>query len=281
MPVRRSLTALCMLLTLAALAGCAHAARQQPSIAEKLLGTWYDSRSGSTYRFMNDSILVVPHTQSGGGNAATYRILSGNKLDIVSNGSHHVSVIETVSAEALTLADPVSGFRQRFFRNMARTQRAKSIEASALTAVSNFATTAPEPEIVWVAKKPTGKGNEWTDWAPTTLSVYATAWDWTSLKRDKAPGLASGSGDAVGYSFSFLRKIPTAQKLEDLRIENSIDATAGQARIDVGYSASKAQYPAGTLVYLPGGLIYSLGNGYAIAVGFDRKAESFMPLTHR
>jgi hypothetical protein len=48
----------------------------------------------------------------------------------------------------------------------------------------------------------------------------------------------------------------------------------------VGYSASKAAYAAGTMVYLPGGLIYSLGDGFAVAVGLDRKTQSFVPVTH-
>ena len=84
----------------------------------------------------------------------------------------------------------------------------------------------------------------------------------------------------MGYSFTFTRKIPTKVSLDSLRSDGSIDATAGLARIDVGYSATKAAYPAGTLVYLPGGLIYSLGDGFAIALVRDAHTQSFVPFTH-
>ena len=277
---RRLGGALCILMAVVALAGCSRA-QAQSSPSAKLLGTWYDSVSGGEYRFVSDSILVVPHAQAGGGNAVSYRILDGDKLDIVAGSSHHVSFIESVTADALTLADPITGWRQHLYRSVSRTQHIKSVEASALAAVSEFATVTPDPTIVWVAKKPTGKGSEWTDWAPTTLSAYGTAWEWTGLKPDKVPVGTSGGGDAMGYSVSFTRKVPTTKALQDLLADTSIEATAGLDHIDVGYSASKAKYAAGTLVYLPGGLIYSLGDGFAIGVALDRKAESFVPRTHK
>jgi hypothetical protein len=269
------------LLAFAAVAGCGSSHVSAESPARSLLGAWYDSASGAEYQFMSGSIVIVPHAQADGGNAATYRILEGNKLDIVSGTSHHVSLIETITPESMTLADPLGGFKQHFCRSLTKTRHLKSLEASALAAASNFATTAPEPEIVWVAPKPTGKGAEWVDWAPTTLSSYATAWEWTKLARDQTPARTAGAGDSRGYSFTFTRRVPTAEQLQDVLAESSIDATAGQARIDVGYSASKANYSAGTLVYLPGGLIYSLGDGFAIPVGFDWKRESFVPATHK
>jgi hypothetical protein len=279
MPTRRAIGALCAI-ALAALVGCGHGSAPS-EIPGKLLGTWYDDRSGEEYRFISDTLVVIPHAQAGGGNAATYRLVGTSTLDITSAGAHHVSVVESVGPEVLTLADPLSGFRQRLCRHVSQTQRARSLEASALVAVSDFATLAPEPEIVWATKKPAGKGTEWTDWAPSTLSAYASAWDWTVLKRDGSPILVSGDGETAGYAFTFVRTPPSARKLEELRADASIEATRGLARIDVGYSASKAQYPPGTLVYLPGGLIYTLGDGFALRVGLDRKHESFMPLTHR
>jgi hypothetical protein len=280
MSTRRRLSALCAAIALTALAGCGHGVATT-DIPGKLLGTWYDDRSGEEYRFISDTLVVIPHAQAGGGNAATYRLVGTSTLDITSAGTHHVSVVQSVGPEVLTLADPLGGFQQHLHRHLPQTQRARSLEASALVAASNFATLAPEPEIVWAAKKPTGKGAEWTDWAPSTLAAYASAWDWSILKRCGSPILVSGNGDSAGYAFTFARTPPTAQKLEDLRTESSIEATAGHYRIDVGYSASKAHYPPGTLVYLRGGLIYSLGDGFALRVGLDRKHESFVPLTHR
>jgi hypothetical protein len=279
----RNLGALaCALLVALALAGCGKASAAAPSPpTQGLLGTWYESASGAEYQFLGDSIVIVPQKQANGGNAATYRIVGGNTLDIVSANSHHVSIIQSITADSMVLADPLGGFTQHFCRTLTQTNRVRSLEASALAAVSEFATTAPEPEIVWVAPKPTGKGTEWVDWAPTTLSVYATAWEWTTLKRDRTPVRSAGTGEARGYSFTFTRPVPSAEKLDEVREESSIEATAGLPRIDVGYSASKAQYSAGTFVYLPGGLVYSLGNGFAIPVGFDWKHESFVPLTHK
>jgi hypothetical protein len=207
--------------------------------------------------------------------------LDGNMLDVDSGSSHKVSRIERVTTDTLTLSDPISGRIQRLYRDISRTQHVRSTQTSALAAVSDFATLTPEPAIVWVATKPSGKGSEWTDWAPTTLSAYGTAWDWTALKRDGTAVLTSGGGDTMGYSFSFARKVPTTQQLKALQEDTSIEATAGFQHIDVGYSASKAKYPAGELVYLPGGLIYSLGDGFAIGVTIDRKTESFVPRTHR
>lgn len=265
---------------LTALAGCSRA-QAQASPSAKLLGTWYDSSSASEYRFVSDSLLVVSHTQTDGGNAVTYRILDGDMLDIDSGTGHRVSRIQSVTTDTLTLTDPISGRQQRLLRDVSRTERVKSMETSALAAASNFATLTPDPTIVWVAKKPTGTGSEWTDWAPTTLSAYGTAWDWAALARDDATVLTSGGGDTMGYSFSFSRKAPSSQQLKALLADTGIEATAGLQHIDVGYSASKAKYAAGTLVYLPGGLIYSLGDGFAIGVAIDRKTESFVPSTHR
>jgi hypothetical protein len=280
MQLRRILALFFVCAALLAAASCSRPLAQS-SDTSKLLGAWYDNTTGDEYKFISDSMLVVPHVQTGGGNAVTYRIVDGDKLDILSGGSHHVSVIESVTAERLELADPVNGAKQYFYRNITRTQHLKSVEASARVAVSEFGTVTPDPTIVWVGKKPTGKGTEWVDWAPTSLSTYGGVWDWSTLKRDKAPALTSGDGDSMGFSFSFARKVPTAKEMKALYDDTGIEATAGAGRIDVGYSASKAKYPAGTMVYYPGGLIYSLGDGYAIGVDIDRKGESFVPRTHK
>jgi len=279
MNTRKSLGLLCAAIALLMLGGCSHP-QAQSSASSRLLGAWYDNKSGDEYKFISSSMLAVPHPQPGSGNVVPYRILDGDKLDIVSSGSHHVSIIQSITADRLTLADPLSNAPQYFYRNMARTEHIKSVEASALAAASHFATTGVYPSIVWVAPKPTGKGSEWADWSPTSLTTYNTAWDWSTLKRDKTLALTFGAGPTMGYAFSFTRKVPTPQQLAAVYKNTSIEATAGLPHIDVGYSAAKAQYPAGTLVYLPGGLICSLGDGFAIGVALDRKAESFVPLTH-
>jgi hypothetical protein len=113
-----------------------------------------------------------------------------------------------------------------------------------------------------------------------TLSGYGQAWDWKSLKRDKTPVASAGGGDNAGYSFAFIRKVPTDKELKALAADTSIEAIPGGNRIDVGYSASKVQYPAGTVVYLPKGTILSLGDGFAIALDIDPASKSFVPRTY-
>jgi hypothetical protein len=265
---------------LPALAGCARA-QAQSSDSGSLRGTWFESQNGGEYQFIGDSVLVLPKTQATGGNAVTYRLLDGDKLDVTSGESHFVSRITSLTADTLLLTDPVTGTRQRFYRNLSRTAHVRSLEATAASKVSRFATMTTEPTIIWAADKPTGKGTQWTSWSPKTLAVYGRAWDWTALKRDRTPMKSSGVGATRGYSFSFDRKMPTAEKLLAFNEENSVEATMGLRYIDVGYSASKAQYPAGVMVYLPTGLVYSLGDGYAIAVGLDRKGQAFVPLTRK
>jgi hypothetical protein len=277
---KKALWALLLILILPVLAGCARAQAESPAPAS-LLGTWFESQNGGEYQFVGDSVLVLPKVQATGGNAVTYRVLDGNKLDVTSGESHFVSTIASLTADTLILSDPVTGTRQRFYRALSRTKYAQSLESTAATKVSRFATMSIEPSIVWVAEKPTGKGTQWTSWSPRTLGTYGKAWEWTTLKRERTPMKTSGSGELRGYSFSFTRKVPTAEKILAFNEDGSVEATMGLQHLDVGYSASKAQYPAGALVYLPTGLIYSLGDGYAIAVGLDRKGQSFVPVTRK
>ena len=274
----RAFYSLLLVLMLPVLAGCAHADAQPPA-APSIGGMWFESRTGGEYQFVGDNVLVLPKTRPEGGNAATYRVLEGDKLDVVSGQSHYVSDIESLTAETLVLADPVTGTRQQLFRDLARTQHLRSIEATAAMKVSRFATVTIDPNILWVAERPTGKGSQWTSWSPKTLGTYSRAWEWASIKRDQAPPKTSGGGELRGYSFSFGRKVPTAEQIRAFGDGASVEATRGLQHLDVGYSASKAQYPAGTMVYLPTGLIFSLGDGYAIAVDLDRRGQSFVPLT--
>lgn len=268
---------LCLMLPV--LAGCARAQAQIPA-QSSLLGSWYESQNGGEYQFISNDVLVLPKTQATGGNAVTYRVL-GDKLDVATGQSHFVSEITSLTTDILVLTDPVAGTRQQFYRDLSRTRYVKSVEATAATKISQFATVTVDPAIVWVFPRPTGKGTEWTGWSPKTLATYQKAWVWTTTKRDQTPVKASGGGDSRGYSFTFARKLPTAEQLQTSNADSSIEATAGLQLIDVGYSASKVQYPAGTMVYLPAGLVFSLGDGFAIAVDVDRKGQSFVPATHK
>jgi hypothetical protein len=277
---KKVLGALLLVLMLLAVSGCARAQAQSPESAT-LLGTWFENESGGEYQFVGDNVLVLPKTQATGGNAVTYRVLDGDKLEVVSGQSHYVSEITSLTTSTLVLSDPVTGANQKLFRSLARTRHLKSIEGTAATKVTRFATMTVDPNILWVAEKPTGKGSQWTSWSPKTLDTYRKAWVWTTVKRDRTLPKTSGGGDTRGSSFSFKRKVPTSAQILAFNDEASVEATKGLDHLDVGHSASKAQYPAGTMVYLPTGLIYSLGDGYAIAISLDRKGQSFVPATRK
>ena len=250
-------------------------------VSNELSGTWYESRTGAPYRFLSSSMLVVPHSQAGGGNAVEYKILDGDQLDFITNGSHRISIIKSITPQALILADPLSGAEEPFCRDATKTLFVRSMEASAKAAISDYATTTPDSSIVWLAPKPTGQDSEWTSWDPTSMATYGTIWDWGGIARDATPILVSGIGDASGYSFGFTRKVPTTKQIAALDGDTGITGLPGYSHIDVGYSEAAAQYPAGTMVYLPSGLIYSLGDGFAIGVTLDRINKGFLPLTHR
>lgn len=268
---------LAALLAASWLSGCGP---KQPTTAEKLMGTWYEGQTGAQYQFLTDSVLVVPHAQANGGNAVMYKLLQGDRLDIDAGASHHVSMIQTLTPQVLALADPLSGTVQPFYRDVTKTAFMRSIASRAASAAAQIETMTVDPTIVWVAPKPEGKGAEWTAWSPMTLNGYGQAWDWGALKRDSSPVAMAGGGDSAGYSFSFTRKVPTSQALKGLAADTSIEAIPGKGHIDVGYSASKANYRAGTVVYLPGGLILCLGDGFAVGIDVDKKTETFVPRTH-
>jgi len=277
--ITRALLASILLCVAVTVAGCSNADARTTSTLNRLSGAWYEGKTGGEYSFISPSVLVVPHPQAGGGNAVNYQILDGKMLDITAGTAHHVSVISQLTTQTLVLRDPQSGSRQTFYRDLTRTSFAHSLEASALAALGAFPSTIAAPQIVWVAARPTGKGAGWADWAPTTIGVYGTVWDWTGPKRDSSPAGVAGGGSLQGFSFGYARKVPTDVALKKYAQDLGVETTAGAAYIDVGYSASKAKYPAGTMVYLPGGLIYSLGDGFAIPVALDMKNESFVPRT--
>ncbi len=279
MLTRNALLAVLVALTLVALGGCASRG-PQTGVSSAILGTWYDSRSGAQYRFLPDGVLVVPTPQAGSGNAVAFKLLGDGGLDVTTGDTHRVSLISTLTAGELVLTDPVTGRAQPLLRDPGATAYASSLARTAIVHLGDAALYSADTTITWVANRPSGKGSEWTNWPTSTMDVYLQSWDWAGLKRTADPITSAGNGDTMGYSFTLRRTVPSEATLTATWTDESIEPTAGLPLIDVGYSAAKAEYPAGALVYLPGGMIYSLGDGYAIPVGRDPKAETFVPLTH-
>jgi hypothetical protein len=279
MRIGRILLSMLLALALLALGGCAFG-KPKVSPSSAILGTWHDSRTGAQYRFLPDGVLVVPSPQPGEGNAVAFKLLGDGSLDVSTGGTHRVSLISTLTAGELVLIDPVTGRAQPLLRDPAKTAYASSLGRSAIAHLGDAQLMSADTTITWVARRPSGKGSEWTNWETSTIDTYIQSWDWTGLKRAAAPISVAGSGPLMGYSFPVLRTVSSDETLAATWTNDSTEATAGLPIIDVGYSPAKADYPAGALVYLPAGLIYSLGDGYAIAVGRDDKASAFVPLTH-
>jgi hypothetical protein len=269
------------------LSGCVRQAPPARS-AQSLIGAWFDDRTGLQYRFVSDSVLVVPGGTSDGGNALTYSPVGTGSIDVVSGGAHRVSVIDVLTLDRLVLADPLTDERQLLLRDAGRTTFVSELAKTAVEHASTIGSITAEPDILWVADMPTGKNVDWTTWSASSLDTYASAWDWASVKRAKAAPIGTaGGGSNIAFTFTLERKPPTAAELDAARSKaggtvtpSSAEPTAGLKYIDVGYSASKAEYAAGSLVYVRGGLIYSLGDGYAIPVCVDQKTRSFAPATH-
>ena len=186
------------------------------------------------------------------------------------------------------LSDPITGERQVLLRRAEKTSFAQQLAANAVKAARDTASITALPDIEWVASKPETDSAEWTSWSPSTLDAYAAAWDWSKIEQAKGATVrTSGGGPEMGFSFVLKRVPPTADDLAAARdnrpssiATQSVEPTAGLTCVDVGYSAPASAYPAGTLVYLRGGLVYSLGGGYAIPVGLDPATRSFVPVTH-
>jgi hypothetical protein len=277
----RTLIATCVALLMLGSAGCVARAANSTPPENRLLGTWYDDSTGAQYIFASDGVLVVPTPQTNHGNAVTYKLLADNRLDVITGDSHRVSDIETVTADKLVLTDPVSGHRQPLMRSAGATRYATRLLYGAIRHLTDVGGVSAATDIVWVAPKPRGKGTEWTAWSASTIDPYLQSWDWTGLKRAATPVATAGAGTSMGYEFSVLRHVSSEASLTSTWTTKSVEPTAGLRIVDVGYSITKTDYPPGTLVYLPGGMIYSLGDGYAIAVGRDLRAKSFVPLTHK
>jgi hypothetical protein len=282
------LAAVVALTAVAVLSGCTAKVADAAAKPASLIGTWFDDASGAQYRFVSDSVLVVPREMPGGGNAVTYSRLGGDRIDVVYAGVHRVSIIDELTPDRLVLADPLSDERQVLMSDAGRTTFASALATAAVDHASAVGSMTVSPDILWVADAPADQDPDWTSWSPASLAAYAAEWDWGSVMRAKgAPIVASGGGPDIAFTFTLKREIPTAADLEAAHerltaalANMSVEPTGGLPYIDVGYSASKTDYPAGTLVYLPDGLVYSLGDGYAIPVGLDPATESFVPVTH-
>jgi hypothetical protein len=269
--------ALALLCTLA-ITGCAPSSK---ATTEKLMGSWFDDRSGAEYRFVSDSMLVVPHEQGAGGNAVPYSVLGADRLDIRMGEAHRVSLIEKLTGEQLVLADPVSGNRQLLYRDRGRTVASSELASAAVEHLQTMSTVMGVEPIVFVAPEPKGKASSWTKYSPSSLDAYAAGWDWTKVKKTKRSAEVTGFGSAVGYSFTVERVVPSQAAIEASSAAVGSELVRGSRFIEVGYSPSKADYPAGTLLYLPGGgLVYCLGDGYGIGVLPDVKSQGFIPITH-
>jgi hypothetical protein len=280
--------AACAVLALGALlSGCARQAQASPK-ASRLIGTWFDDRSGTQYRFVSDTVVVVPREIPGGGNALTYSLNGTDSIDLVSGGVHRVSLIDELTPDRLVLADPITDDRQLLLRDAGRTTFASELTTAAVEHASVVASLTAPTDIMWVADMPQGKNAGWTEWSPSTLGAYTAAWDWASIKKAKSARIvATGGGANIAFTFTLERKLPTGAELKTKHAaltgptaDTSAEPTAGLKFIDVGYSGSKTEYTAGSIVYLRGGLIYSLGDGYAIPIGLDPKTKSFVPITH-
>jgi hypothetical protein len=277
-------------LSLAALLpGCGGATAQAAPKPASLIGTWFDDLNGTQYRFVSDSIVVVPRELPGGGNALTYSRIGDDRLDILYGTVHRVSMIDTLTADSLVLADPLSDEHQLLRSDAGTTTFASQLATTAVEHANALTDVKAVPDITWVTEMPADQDPDWTSWSVSTLDAYALEWDWSAVKKAKgAPIVATGGGPNIAFAFTLERKVPTAEELMAARAtlpaavaNTSVEPTAGLKFIDVGYSAAKADYAAGTLVYINGGLIYSLGDGYAIPVALDYATSSFVPVTHK
>ncbi|MDZ4169951.1 MAG: hypothetical protein U1E26_09915 [Coriobacteriia bacterium] len=275
-----------------ALTGCTSRAQAEP--AASILGTWYDDATGAQYRFISDSLVVVPWKTPGGGNALAYS-LDGGRLDIVFGQEHRVSVVEELESERLVLADPITAERQLLLRAVGDTTFVSELATGAERVLREIGAISAAPDIEWASTMPEGDGTEWTAWSPSTLDAYASAWDWS--RATWAPEFevaTSGGGETMGMSFTLLRVPPPGEatgdeatdtaeadaEAEAVEPEEYLEEPPGLPYIHVGYSAAKSDYAAGTLVYVDGKLLYHLGEGYAIPVEIDPDTQGFRPVTH-
>jgi hypothetical protein len=264
-------------------AGCA-GQTAAPATYARLKGAWYQSATGLKYDFASPTLLVLPSMQPNGGNTIKYEILAGNKIALTQNGATKVEVIERLDEQVLVTRDPANGKAETYFRDLGKTAFAQTrakIAAGALTALKRFPTIGPRSKIVWTTAPPSGSVSPWPSWPTSSIARYRTAWDWSTVKRSSSDVKVSGSGVNAGYAVVFERSVPTAKDLATYSARTGLIADPGGPLIEVGYSAATAKYPAGTFVYVRGGLIYSLGDGYALGVLIGpTEARAFAPYTY-
>ena len=273
MTCRLAVLVMIALVSVLPISGCA---KGSPAVSTALAGAWYDSRTGTQYQFIGDHTLVLQRPQPDGSNAVTFSLPDDKTLDVTARGVHRVSTIATLTADALVLIDPVSGTPQNLFRDARRTTYAARLARGAVEHAAGFAGLTAATDITWTAARPAGDAAAWGDWSPSTLDAYAQEWDWVHVKPARVPIAIAGGGDAMAYSFTLKRRVAVAPPAD----AGDTKTVRGSTFIDVGYSVSKQEYPAGTLVYLRSGLLYSLGDGYAVAVRPDIANEAFIPITH-
>jgi hypothetical protein len=278
----RSAKLLCSLLALVLLLAAAGCASTEQRTLESLRGAWYDDATGLKYEFVSDAELVVPETQPDGGNTVKYSIVSGDNLRIENAGVVRIAKITELTDEKLILAASAANEAGVYYREWANTtvgrKQARLIDG-AMEAAGRFPKIRPLGGIVWTSARPSGKGSGWTTWPTTTMGRYRTGWDWTSLTATETSIDASGTGDAAVYTVSLGRTPPTQEEL-DAKGEKPGVLKTGGPHLPVGYSPSFKKQPAGTLFYTERGMLYSLGEGYAIGVRIGlTQAEGFWPMT--
>jgi hypothetical protein len=278
----RTMRFLCSLLALLLLLSAVGCASTEQRTLEALRGAWYDDGTGLKYEFVSDAELVVPETQPDGGNTVKYSIVSGDNLRIENAGVVRIAKITELTDEKLVLAASAANEAGVYYREWAKTTVGKKqtqLIEGALEAAGRFAATRPMGGIVWISTRPSGKGSGWTTWPTTTIGRYRTAWDWTSLTAAEGSVDASGTGEKAVYTVSLVRTPPTQEELDAKGGKSGVLKTGGP-RLPVGFSAAFKKQPAGTLFYTERGMLYSLGEGYAIGVRIGlTQEEGFWPMT--
>jgi hypothetical protein len=114
------------------------------------------------------------------------------------------------------------------------------------------------------------------------MARYKTAWNWSDIRRASSDLKSSGSGANAGYAVICERSVPTTEEISAYYSKTKQVVEPGGPMIEVGYSTSMTKYPAGTFVYVKGGMLYSLGGGYALGVRHGvTEDQGFMPYTYR
>jgi len=250
----------------------------------RLKGVWYESTEGLKYDFASETQIVLPSAQSNGSNTVQYSILDNSRLSLTYDGGTQILEIKRLDGQELVTHNPTTGADKTYFRDFNKTALAQArakMANGALAALKRFPTIDPRPEIVWTVAPPSGNVPPWPTWPTSTIERYKTAWDWNDVRRSQSDVKISGSGADAGYGVAFQRSVPTTDELAAYYARTGQVVDPGGPLIDVGYSASKAKYPAGTFIYVKGGMLYSLGDGYALGLRIGQTEDrAFAPYTY-